>query len=116
MGAVKTLCYPIWFQSPEKCYPIWVHITTWADFGNSTKYVPLFCKKQGYKVLNTVKKRPNGLSNPSNLPGFFLTEGNKILKTAGKRPITAHKLVCCCRQVIADSHKPSGRGTQAYRQ
>jgi len=26
MGAVKTLCYPIWFQSPEKCYPIWVHI------------------------------------------------------------------------------------------
>ena len=67
MGAVKTLCYPIWFQSPEKCYPIWVHIripgcevSSWAFFGGFICFVPLFLIKQGYKNQKLIKKRPQG--------------------------------------------------------
>ena len=77
-----------------------------------------FCIKQGYKFLKKVKKRPSGLSGPSEPAGFRRKthiQGYKFLKTARKRPTAAtirklhkirtaaHKLDSCGRLVIAGS-------------
>ena len=67
MGAVKTLCYPIWFRSPEKCYPIWVHINIGRFrgffkilFPFSQFYAPIFSEKREQKSKNT-PETPNAI-------------------------------------------------------
>ena len=82
MGAVKTLCYPIWFQSPEKCYPIWVHITHWAFFEGFVCFVPLFLIKQGYKTQKLLKKRPPGKKKGRETEVFLLQRGTNSEKQA----------------------------------
>ena len=65
MGAVKTLCYPIWFQSPEKCYPIWVHIRDQACIKGAAGVFETFLQfctpvltKTGVQNAENSKKTP----------------------------------------------------------
>ena len=113
----------------------------WAFSGLFLIFVPFYSKKQGSrrdKKGTSFWKCPRNAQMVSPTlqisPGFFSLRGTKFpkppenaqpqhtsLSVAAARssrattnlPTAAHKLVSRCRQIVAGSHKPSGRGTQA---